>query len=114
MLGHHFFSAVDGATYPTFSLDQLDAPYPLAYVTKQNATDAPPASCPGLSNEGSVPWLLLKDLKAMSKGGIDTVYRIETAGGKAPATCQGQPATFEVHYTAQCKYTPHLTFTTAN
>lgn len=101
VVGHHFFNRVQGTNTPIFAFDQLDAPYPMAQVLKQNATDAPPSSCPGLKGEGSVPWLLLKDTRGISQGGIDTVYRIETAGGKAPATCVGQKQSFEVAYAAQ-------------
>jgi hypothetical protein len=50
-----------------------------------------------------VPWLHLADGQNLSRGGIDTVYRVETAGGKAPETCTGQDATFTVPYAAQCK-----------
>lgn len=104
VLGHHFFQKVEGTNTPVFAFDQLDAPYPMAQVLKVDAHDAPTSSCPGLANEGTVPWLYLKDTRSVSQGGIDTVYRIETAGGKAPATCKGQKANFEVAYAAQCKY----------
>jgi hypothetical protein len=101
MLGHHFFS---GAS-PVFALDQLStSPYPLTVLSKLNETDAPGASCPGAGAEGAIKWLLLKDTKGLSHGGIDTVYRIETAGGNKPATCKGQKAAFEVKYSAQCTY----------
>ncbi|KAH7082529.1 hypothetical protein BKA63DRAFT_395547, partial [Paraphoma chrysanthemicola] len=101
LLGHHFFASVNGASTPTFALDQLVAPYPMAQVGKLNDTAAPASACPGLQGEGTVKWLYLKDTKGLSQGGIDTVYRLETAGGMAPATCKGKPASFEVKYTAQ-------------
>ncbi|KAH8712077.1 hypothetical protein GQ44DRAFT_625756 [Phaeosphaeriaceae sp. PMI808] len=103
--GHHFFSTVNGANTPVFAFDQLTlSPYPMAQVGKLNDTAAPASSCPGLSKEGTVRWLYLRDTKGISQGGIDTVYRLETAGGMAPATCEGKPSNFEVRYTAQCKY----------
>jgi hypothetical protein len=37
----------------------------------------------------------------LSSGGVNTVYRLETAGGNKPATCQGQKKYFEVPYAAQ-------------
>ncbi|RYO55144.1 hypothetical protein AA0116_g9626 [Alternaria tenuissima] len=37
----------------------------------------------------------------ITQGGIDTVYRVETAGGNKPATCKGMPASWEVKYAAQ-------------
>lgn len=73
-------------------------------LAKLNETDAPGSSCPGTNAEGAIKWLLLKDNgKGLSQGGIDTVYRVETAGGNKPATCKGQKAAFEVKYSAQCE-----------
>ncbi|KZM19016.1 uncharacterized protein EKO05_0010344 [Ascochyta rabiei] len=98
LVGHHFFS---GAA-PVFALDQLSlSPYPLTVLGKLNETDAPTSSCPGTNAEGAIKWLLLKDTKGLSQGGINTVYRIETAGGNKPATCKGRKAAFEVKYSAQ-------------
>jgi hypothetical protein len=105
-IGTHEFKAINGVGVPTFAFDQLASPFPITQVGKLNDTAAPASACPGLSNEGTVKWLFLKDTKGLSHGGIDTVYRIETAGGAAPATCKGQPASFEVKYTAQCKLSP--------
>lgn len=98
IVGHHFFNA----STPVFALDRL-APtnYPMALVTKLNETDAPKSACPGNNAEGAIKWLLLGDSKGISRGGIDTVYRVETAGGNKPATCKGQKETFEVAYAAQ-------------
>ena len=62
---------------------------------------------------GAVDWLKLvpKDNVRTASGetfasiGYKTVYRVETAGGKPPATCQGRPARFEILYAAQyCGY----------
>lgn len=104
-VGTHMFKSVNGANTPTFALDQLAlSPYPMAQVGKLNETAAPASACPGLSGEGTVKWLYLKDTKGLSLGGIDTVYRLETAGGSPPATCKGKPASFEVKYAAQCKF----------
>ncbi|KAF2643684.1 hypothetical protein P280DRAFT_214664 [Massarina eburnea CBS 473.64] len=102
-LGNHFFTKADATTnYPTFSLNKVKAtPYPLAMVSKKDAFDAPKTSCPGAKNEGAVPWLRLVDDKNLSVGGVNTVYRLETAGGKSPATCKGQKESFEVSYAAQ-------------
>jgi hypothetical protein len=103
LVGHHFFQSVNGANGPVFALDKLSSPYPIAQVGKLNDTAAPATACPGLTGEGTVKWLYLKDTKGVSQGGIDTVYRLETAGGMAPAMCKDQPKTFEVKYAAQCK-----------
>ncbi|KAF2871583.1 hypothetical protein BDV95DRAFT_594669 [Massariosphaeria phaeospora] len=98
--GNHFFTDKT----PTFSLQNIrvanNQPFPLAMVKKNLDTDAPPTACRGTTGEGAVKWLHLIDA-GTSKGGVDTVYRIETAGGNKPATCKGQKKTFEVPYAAQ-------------
>jgi hypothetical protein len=78
--------------------------YPIAEVTKVDAVDAPKHANPGLRGEGAVPWLRLLDRQNVSRGYIDEVYRVETAGGKAPDACTNQKAVFTVPYAAQCKY----------
>jgi hypothetical protein len=104
VVGHHFFSVANGKSSPVFAFDQLSSsPYPVAQVGKADETDAPKHAYPGLQHEGAVPWLYLTDT-GFSVGGIDTVYRLETAGGKGPASCQGQAARFEVKYAAQCEH----------
>jgi hypothetical protein len=97
ILGDHYFT---GAV-PTFALNQVPTtPFPLLYVKKNGFVDAPKSSCPGTKNEGAVQWLHLID-NGSSQGGVNAVYRIETAGGKAPKTCRGMKKTFEVPYVAQ-------------
>ncbi|KAH8727435.1 hypothetical protein GQ44DRAFT_611789 [Phaeosphaeriaceae sp. PMI808] len=104
IIGHHFFSLVDGINMPIFAFDQLSSPpYPMAQVTLVNKTDAPKFACPGLQGEGAIPWLHLGDNKNISQGGIDTVYRLETAGGKSLDSCKSRKGDFEVPYVAQCK-----------
>jgi len=98
LLGNHFFTA----KVPTFSLNQVKAkPFPQAMVLKKADMDAPKWACPGTTGEGAVKWLQLIDDQNLSQGGVNTVYRIETAGGKAPTVCKGKPKTFEVPYAAQ-------------
>lgn len=102
--GHHFFASIDATSTPVFALDQLQPqPYPLAKVPKLNETDAPSSACPGSTGLPAIKWLYLKDNKGISQGGINTVYRVETAGGNKPATCKGMKPTWEVKYAAQCK-----------
>lgn len=55
-----------------------------------------------------MPWLKLQtqnpngDVRPEdNKGGVREVYRVNTAGGAAPATCVGQKAAFEVQYAAE-------------
>ncbi|CAO2650009.1 Nn.00g013010.m01.CDS01 [Neocucurbitaria sp. VM-36] len=100
--GHHFFSMMSGTNTPVFSLDKLQLqPQPLAPVSKLNETDAPTSACPGNNGLPAIKWLYLKDTKGASQGGIDTVYRVETAGGNKPATCKGMKPSWEVKYAAQ-------------
>jgi hypothetical protein len=108
IVGHHFFNSIGGVNSPIFALDQLSkTAYPMAQVMKLNDTAAPTTAYAGLQGEGAVKWLYLKDKKGISQGGIDTVYRLETAGGMAPATCKDQTSSFEVKYAAQCKMPLH-------
>ncbi|KAL6704987.1 hypothetical protein ACN47E_007390 [Coniothyrium glycines] len=100
--GHHFFSSINAANTPVFALDQLQPlPFPIAKVGRINGTDAPSTACPSSDGLPAIQWLYLKDTKGLSQGGIDTVYRVETAGGNKPATCKGMKPTWEVKYAAQ-------------
>lgn len=49
---------------------------------------APADANKGMEGTGAVDWLYLND-KGGSVG-VSEVYRIQTAGGMAPTTCQGQ------------------------
>lgn len=107
--GHHFFAKISETNTPMFAFDQLAMkPYPLAQVGKLNETDAPATACPGNNGLPAIKWLYLKDTKGVSQGGIDTVYRVETAGGNRPNTCKGMKPSWEVKYAAQCTYIPDL------
>ena len=103
VVGHHFFANVNGTNTPTFALDHLTAPYPMTQVAKIGGVDAPAGATPGTNGLPAVQWLYLQHKTGLSQGGINTVYRVETAGGNRPATCKGMPASWEVKYTAQCK-----------
>ena len=79
LIGHHYFSA-DGT--PTFD---LSAHNDILFCKKIAAVSAPPNADVGPAGTGAVPWLNLSD-KGGSVG-LSEVYRVVTAGGKAPATC---------------------------
>lgn len=54
---------------------------------------APAGSCPGINDQGAVDWLMLGNSgSSVNFGGLSTVYRVETAGGKSAPTCQGMAA----------------------
>ncbi|KAM0453241.1 hypothetical protein ACHAPV_009035 [Trichoderma viride] len=94
--GHHFF--VDSTT-PFFNLDTPTLNIGTVPTSKNNTVAAPATAAKGPSGSSAVPWLKLL-AKDGATGGIKEVYRIDTAGGSAPATCQGQPANIEVQYSA--------------
>ncbi|KAF8457765.1 hypothetical protein BGX38DRAFT_1157238 [Terfezia claveryi] len=58
---------------------------------------------------GAVDWLKLVSTdnvrtasgRVFASKGYKTIYRVETAGGRPPATCQGRPTHFEISYAAQ-------------
>lgn len=100
--GKHFFP---NSTTPFFNLDTNQYHLGEAGCEKNNQTAAPADAPTGRQGEKAVPWLRLKT-RTGATGNLQEVYRVETAGGSAPATCAGQPASFEVQYAAQYVITP--------
>ncbi|KAH7032863.1 uncharacterized protein B0I36DRAFT_320183 [Microdochium trichocladiopsis] len=102
--GKHFF--LDGKT-PYFNLDTKNfGQVGHATFSKKSGTDAPSNAPTGLQGEKAVAWLKLvaggsDAVKIAATGGLQEVYRVETAGGSPPATCQGMAPTFEVEYATQ-------------
>ncbi|KAK4138595.1 hypothetical protein BT67DRAFT_476478 [Trichocladium antarcticum] len=96
--GRHYFTG-DGV--PFFDLD-VAPQRPLGAIPcgKAGAMAAPATAGRGLGGESAVPWLKLT-AKPGATGGLQEVYRVETVGGSAPATCSGMPAGFEVQYVTQ-------------
>lgn len=95
--GQHYF--LNAAT-PFFNLDTATAKLGQAPCAKNASVSAPPDAPKGQGGEPAVAWLKLMT-KAGATGDLMEVYRLETAGGSAPATCAGMPAAFEVQYSAQ-------------
>jgi hypothetical protein len=95
--GKHFFT---NNTTPFFNLDTDAKKLGEAGCAKNSSTPAPPNAPVGQKGEPAVPWLKLLT-RIGSTGDLQEVYRLETAGGSAPATCAGMPAAFEVQYAAQ-------------
>ncbi|KAL9624834.1 MAG: hypothetical protein Q9160_000880 [Pyrenula sp. 1 TL-2023] len=90
-IGAHFF--VD-ATTPDFDVDSLGN----TLLTKQAASNAP------TNTNGDVPWLMLETKAgAGSTSQVKRIYRLQTKGGAAPASCEGQTAgsTMTVSYEAE-------------
>jgi hypothetical protein len=95
--GVHYFT---GLTTPFFNLDTASAKLGQAPTAKNASTNAPANAPKGQHGEAAVTWLKLLTT-AGATGDLQEVYRLETAGGSAPATCAGMPAAFEVQYSAQ-------------
>ncbi|KAJ4360522.1 uncharacterized protein N0V89_001087 [Didymosphaeria variabile] len=92
--GHHEFTA---AGVPLFLLKADKSNY--GYVQAKSAANstAPAESVKGENGLGSVPWLKLTGVE----GDYKEIYRLQTAGGVAPKTCEGQASFFIVQYAAE-------------
>ncbi|KAL9131355.1 MAG: hypothetical protein Q9217_000682 [Psora testacea] len=94
IVGHHFF---DELGIPTFDLGKLGC----LEGKKVTGADlvAPASASPGQEGVGggAVNWLKLGD--AGGSKGVDQVYRVNTAGGKAPAQCE-KVDSFQEEYAA--------------
>ncbi|KAK5554981.1 hypothetical protein LTR46_007185 [Exophiala xenobiotica] len=96
---HHFFS---NTTTPVFAFDAPTSPkFGTVFAQKVNSSDPPANAVVGASGQGygAVSWLYLTS-RADTVSDVKAVYRLNTAGGSPPATCQGQPSAFSVDYSA--------------
>jgi Protein of unknown function (DUF3455) len=98
VLGHHYFTS---ATTPVFNLDTSQHEDGIIITKKIAQMSAPAGSIVGQNNDGNgaVDWLYLS-AEYGTTGGYSGVYRVDTAGGQPPATCQGQQSSFTVPYSA--------------
>lgn len=114
-VGLHYF--YPDATTAVFDVNEIavDAKKGRFVGKKSENITAPTDADAGVAPDafGAVDWL-----KLVSKDGVKTasgetfasngykaVYRVRTAGGKSPATCQGRPAHYEILYATQyCEY----------
>ncbi|KAL7942978.1 hypothetical protein V8C42DRAFT_330976 [Trichoderma barbatum] len=94
--GHHFFS---DSTTPFFNMDTPALDIGTVPCAKNSSAPAPSTGAPGPRGESAVPWLRLTAKDGVT-GSIKEVFRVNTAGGSPPATCQGQPASIQVQYSA--------------
>lgn len=105
--GHHYFT--DNTT-PTFNLVWDNTNYGIFFSKKISNVTAPATAVDGSDGSKAVPWLKLevespvapmtieeKDLVP----GVKEIYRVNTAGGAAPATCAGMPKAFSRQYAAE-------------
>ena len=84
-IGQHYF---DAAGTPTFDLSPENL---LLKAKKIDASNAPGGACVGRDGGAAVPWLMLQDDGTGRSRGLGQVFRVETAGGSAPPTCEGAP-----------------------
>lgn len=95
LMGHHFFY---DPTTPEFNLDTTKyKQYGIAMTKKANSADAPESAAQG--KYGAVSWLSLKTTTG-TVGKYKAVYRVNTASGSPPDTCEGMPSSFEIQYSA--------------
>jgi hypothetical protein len=88
-LGHHWFSA---SGVPTFDLESR------GFLSAKKVANV---TAPTGSISGSVDWLFLRDDgRGVSSKNLQAVYRVETAGGSAPATCSSA-GVLKVPYAAE-------------
>lgn len=94
--GEHFFMPVLGTQTPNFNVagDFLSA-------KKSSSANAPAGAYAGENGLGAVAWLYLVDNGSGLTHGLSSVYRVETAGGVAPATCDKAGSTLQVPYAAE-------------
>lgn len=97
LVGHHFF---DAKSQPNFQFTTNGTPR--LQAKKSAAVPAPSTASKGVYNAdfGAVDWLYLIDNGAHVSTGLQSVYRVETAGGKPPTTCSGSEQV-EVPYAAE-------------
>lgn len=95
LMGHHFFY---DATTPEFNLDLSgDKQFGIAMTKKKGSIDAPDTATKG--TYGAVSWLYLTTTTG-TVGKYKAVYRVDTASGSPPDTCEGQEKEFQMKYSA--------------
>jgi len=97
--GHHEFTKATEAkaSVPRFELNTDLHKYGYIEAKKNGSSNAPTTASHGTNGLGSVAWLKL----VATEGDLKEVYRINTAGGVAPKTCEGITGDFTVPYAAE-------------
>ena len=97
--GHHYF--LDKST-PFFNLNTNSHSYGTGAFEKGSSSSAPTDAIKGPQGkgQGAVAWLLLA-AKEPTGQVLQEVYRVNTAGGNPPDSCQGAGANIEVPYSAE-------------
>ncbi|KAF3039333.1 hypothetical protein E8E12_003618 [Didymella heteroderae] len=92
--GHHEFTE-KGVPFFKLQTDKVD--FGTVHVNATTKMPAPKDASEGPNGLGSVAWLKLVKLD----GDYQEVYRINTAGGMAPKTCEGVQGSISVDYAAE-------------
>ncbi|KAF9513768.1 hypothetical protein BS47DRAFT_1343765 [Hydnum rufescens UP504] len=93
-LGHHYFVNFNGTLSPRFDITKDKQPPPSRYIIAKRIAGFKAPVNPAQN----VDWLQLARISGhFSK----LVYRVETAGGQAPATCTPGSGDISVSYAAQ-------------
>ncbi|KAI9698161.1 MAG: hypothetical protein M1836_004163 [Candelina mexicana] len=98
LIGHHYFS---DSTTPVFDF-RINGKTDIIFSSKKANVPAPDYSVKGVNNEGfgAVDWLKLESKSGTV--GFKEAYRMITAGGNPPPTCENQKeASFTVDYAAE-------------
>ncbi|KAL8908283.1 MAG: hypothetical protein Q9207_000905 [Kuettlingeria erythrocarpa] len=101
--GNHYFTD----TTPTFNLHTAKANYGIQFTKLLTKVPVPDDMQQlGQDQSKAVPWLKLSSSNAPNglpsdASPVKEIFRINTAGGSAPKTCDAMPATFEVQYAAE-------------
>ena len=91
--GVHYF---DGTMSPTFDLGAAGLG---TFVAKKNGNIGAPKNATQGPN-GAVDWLDLGPKDSTATGQISRVYRVDTASGMPPKTCEGQVQSVNIDYAA--------------
>ena len=85
--GHHYFT---DTAIPFFNLDTTTRQIGTLPCAKAGTSPAPKDAIKGQGNngDGAVAWLKLTAVEGET-GNLDSVYRVNTAGGNPPKTCKG-------------------------
>jgi hypothetical protein len=100
--GHHYFNANNS---PVFNLNASpDRAQQIGNVVAYKAASSPaPANATkgenGMGN-GAVDWLYLNTTNT-TQGDVRAVYRVNTAGGSPPQTCENSDAVISIQYAAE-------------
>lgn len=93
--GHHYFT---DKKVPMFDLRTEGSNYGYVQATPDVVKSAAPQDASAGPNQmGSVAWLKLNAVE----GDYKEVYRVHTAGGAPPKTCDSMGSAFSVEYSAQ-------------